>query len=64
MAFGGSDGFFCGFAFGEAPVDVVGGFTAGLELGDDDGVECPVGLTVAAPVEPTALASSDQVGLL
>jgi hypothetical protein len=30
VAFGGSDGFFAGFAFCDAPVDVVGGLEIGL----------------------------------
>ena len=52
VSFGGSDGFFAGFALADAPLDVVVGFSVGAVLGEDDGVEGPVGLPVAASVEP------------
>ena len=58
VAFGGSDGFFAGFAFLDAALDVVVGFAVGAVLGEDDGVEGPVGLPVSSSVEPVAVGSS------
>ena len=49
-----ADGFFFGFAFGDAAVEVAAGSVAVAEPDDDDHVQCPVGGAVAGEVEPVA----------
>lgn len=60
-AFVAADGFFLGFAVGEAAVHVAAGSFAVSEPDDDDHVQGPVGLAVVGGVEPVdVLAGRDE----
>jgi hypothetical protein len=60
VAFDSADGVtsVCGGVGLLASVEVVGGLSVGADLGEDDGVDGPVGLAVPSPVEPMTLLSS------
>jgi hypothetical protein len=60
VSFGGADGDLAVLLLvvGVAASDVAGGFASVSGLGDDDGVDGPVGLSVPAPVEPMMLLAS------
>ncbi len=61
-AFGAEDGFFFGFALGEAAVGVAAGSFAVAEPDDDDHVQSAVGVAVACEVESVTLGAPARRG--
>ena len=61
-AFEAADGFFFGFALGEAAVGVAAGSFAVAEPDDDDHVQGPVGVAVGGEVEPVTLGAPARRG--